>query len=341
MRYWSCCERRVRAIRSCSRSRCQATVASSVSSCGTGAPAEHALRLGRPVGPAVAGGTHLGRRERPGAAARPEHGGRRLRGPRRDAHGRRDAREPAEIREQPLEGEVPAGEQVALAHFAAQLGHQVAGRRVAHVHDPDRPVRVHRDPAEQEAPHEPRRGEQVVARAEADRRVHADERQPVGRHPHRLDLRLVHRVDVRDAEPRRGEQLRLGRGLSVRRRADRRRARRVDHTLDLGAQALLHHELRAAHVHVEQELRVRRADGRHARAVKDLRHVLHRAPHRTPVAHLQLHAAAVEVRDRGVGRALLNAERHVVAAIGEQPGDVGPDEAGRSRYEHAWQGGRV
>ena len=38
---------------------------------------------------------------------------------------------------------------------------------------------------------------------------------------------------------------------------DRRRARGVDHALDLGAQALLHHELRAAHVHVGRRARRR------------------------------------------------------------------------------------
>jgi hypothetical protein len=75
----------------------------------------------------------------------------------------------------------------------------MAGGGVAHVNDPDRAIRVDRHTAEQEAPHEPGRGQQVVARAQADRRIHADEREAVRRHAHRLDLGLVHRVHVRDA----------------------------------------------------------------------------------------------------------------------------------------------
>src|SRR4029453_13964757 len=46
-------------------------------------------------------------------------------------------------------------------------------------------------------------------------------------------------------------------------------ARRVDHAFDLGPQALLHDELGAAHVDVEQALGVLRANRGDARAVED------------------------------------------------------------------------
>ena len=41
------------------------------------------------------------------------------------------------------------------------------------------------------------------------------------------------------------------------------------------------------------------------------------------------------------GERVLHPERHVVSALGEEPGDVGSDEAGRAGYEDSWQGGRV
>jgi hypothetical protein len=217
----------------------------------------------------------------------------------------------------------------------------MAGGRVAHVHDPDGPVRVDRDPPEQEAAHQPRGREQVIRGAQAHRRVHAHDRQALGRHTHGLHLGLVNRVHVRDAEPRRAELLRLGGGLARRGRPERRGARCVDHPLDTRAQALLHHGPRAINVHVEEELGVLGPHGRDPRAVEHPRHPAHRPPHRAPVADLELHPPTVEACDRRVRRAVLHPERHVVSALGQKPGHVRSDEAGGAGYEDVWQGRRV
>ena len=122
-------------------------------------------------------------------------------------------------------------------------------------------------------------------------------------------------------------------GLAAPGRSDRRGARGVHHALHPRPQALLHHELRAAHVHLEQPLLVRRAHGGHACAVEHALDALQRPPDRAPVAHVELQALAVEVRDRRVGGAVLHAQPNLVAALDQQPCHVGPDEAGRSGDE--------
>ena len=107
-----------------------------------------------------------------------------------------------------------------------------------------------------------------VAGAEGDRRVDADERQPLGRQPHRLDLGLVNRVHVGDAEARRGEELGLVRRRAGWRGPEGRGARGVDDPLHALAQRLLEHDLGAVHVHVEQPLGVLGAHGGHAGGVE-------------------------------------------------------------------------
>ena len=191
----------MRVIRSCSRSRCHATVASSVSSCGRARqPSSRCAFVDRYVQlwPCRA---HLGRRQRPRAAAAPStaaaaaaaRGGSAPAG---------HSREPAEVGEQPVEGEVASAEAGSARPPSRPLGEQVAGRRVAHVDDrrPRRPCRPGcaragscARAAWRTAGGRPRR---------STGRVHAHERQPLAGQAHRLGLRLVHGVHVRDAEPR-------------------------------------------------------------------------------------------------------------------------------------------
>jgi hypothetical protein len=51
------------------------------------------------------------------------------------------------------------------------------------------------------------------------------------------------------------------------------------------------------------------------------------------VADLELEPAAVEIRDRGVRRSILHAQRDVMALLGQEVGDVGADEARRTGDE--------
>jgi hypothetical protein len=110
--------------------------------------------------------------------------------------------------------------------------------------------------------------------------------------------------------------------------------------LEVGAQALVHHELRAPHVHFEQPLGVGRPHRRDARAVEHALRPLQRAPHGAAVEHVELHALQVEVRDGGVGRVRLHTEHDIVASLGEQVRDVGADEAGRTGDEDLGQAKR-
>ena len=82
------------------------------------APAELAARLGRAVGPPLARGADLVRRQRPGPAGGGEHAGGRARGRGGQLDRRLHAGEAAEVREQAVEREVAPAEDVALPHRA-------------------------------------------------------------------------------------------------------------------------------------------------------------------------------------------------------------------------------
>jgi hypothetical protein len=95
-------------------------------------------------------------------------------------------------------------------------------------------------------------------------------------------------------------------------------ARRVHHPIDVRTQALLHHEPRARHVDIDHELAVLPAHRGHAGAVENPFHARDGAAHRAAVAHLEPEPPEIEARDRGVRGALLDAERDLVAAVGQQ-----------------------
>ena len=143
----------------------------------------------------------------------------------------------------------------------------------------------------------------------------------------------MNRVHVRDAEPAGGEHLALVGRLASGRRSHHCGARCVDHALDVAAEALLHHESRAGDVDLEQALRVLEASRGHAGTVEDPPSALHRPSNAAAVTDLELEPAAVEIRDRGVGRSLLHAQRDVVALCDQEVGDVGADEARRAGDE--------
>ena len=83
--------------------------------------------------------------------------------------------------------------------------------------------------------------------------------------------------------------------------------------------------------------RVLRPYGRHPGAVEHALGSAQRSPHGATVAHVALDPLQVEVRDRRVGRAALDREHHLVAALGQQPRDVRADEAGRTGDENRGQ----
>ena len=81
-------------------------------------------------------------------------------------------------------------------------------------------------------------------------------------------------------------------------------------------------------------LGVARAHGGDAGAVEHPLDALERAPHRAPVAHLEPHPLAVEVRDRRRRSSPSSTpSTHLVAALERQAGDVRADEPGRPGYE--------
>ena len=96
----------------------------------------------------------------------------------------------------------------------------------------------------------------------------------------------------------------------------------VDHALHVRPQTLLHHELHAGHVDREQSLAVLGANRGHPGAMKDLLGALHGAANRPAVTQLELESPAVQIGDRGVRRAVLYAERDVVATLDQKLGDV-------------------
>ena len=92
------CRVPIRASRPPSRSRYQATVASTVSSCGRVRPAQLAPRLGRAVGPPVRGAAHLDRRDRR-RAGQPRRASRRAPAPPSARAARPAARPPTAARD--------------------------------------------------------------------------------------------------------------------------------------------------------------------------------------------------------------------------------------------------
>jgi hypothetical protein len=132
----------------------------------------------------------------------------------------------------------------------------------------------------------------------------------------------VNRVHVGDAEPARGEELLLVGGQSGLRVAHGRGARRVDHSLDLGAEALLEDRLGSADIDLEEPLAIHAPDGRHARRVEHLVDALQCAPDRAPIEDVAADSLGVEVANQLVVGALLNSQAQVVAALGQEAGDV-------------------
>ena len=151
-------------------------------------------------------------------------------------------------------------EDVALAHRAAQVGEQVPRRprRARRRSRSRRRCRPGSGPAGSCAPAgwttaggRPPRGRSPGSRTPAAARA------PPRASPRPRPRAPSSRTGCR-AAPAVNSCVSVG-GLAVGGRADRGGARRVHHALDLRSQALLHHELRAAHVHVEQALRRRPA----------------------------------------------------------------------------------
>ena len=225
-----------------------------------GLPAQLAPGLRGAEGPPQRRGAQLagGDRRRAGRLLEPAR--QRDRRADRQLHRRRlDAGQPPQVGEQAIEREVAIAQDVALAHHAALVGQQLAARDVVGVHDVERAVDIGGDLAAQEAADELGRGAVEVAGAEDVRGVDDDDRQALRRQAHGDALGLVLGVHVGQAEASRAEDAVLVGRRAAPRRADRCDRRRVDDTLDAGAQRFLEHHTGALDVHAEEVVGARGA----------------------------------------------------------------------------------
>ena len=275
-------------------------MASSVSSCGRAFQPSSRLALRGPVGPEPARRGHLGGRQRRcargrSAAAPPTAAASAAR------HLQRwlDPGQPPEVGEEAVEGEVAPAEDVALAHLAQLVGEQVAGGHVAHVDHVDRPVGVGGHAAEQEAAHQPGRRDVDVARAEHDRRVHADERQAPPRQagaPRPRPRARRSRTGCRARPPVKSCD---SSAVPPRAAGPSAAALEVRTTRSTPARSASSSTVRVPPTSTSNIRSASTGPHRgHAGGVENPVDALQRAPHRAPVEHVGAHQLRVEIVDR-------------------------------------------
>jgi hypothetical protein len=204
----------------------------------------------------------------------------------------------------------------------------VAGGDVAHVHHVQRPVHVERDLAQEDTPDQAVRGPGRIIGTEDEGGIDDDDIEAVGGQAKGLELGLVLRVDVGDAQSSRGEGLVLIRGPARRCRPQRPGRGRVHHPLDARAERLLHDQPGAVHVDREDPLRAAGAHRRGAGDVEDPLGAIHRPAHCAAIGHVTGDALEVEVLEMIELRRPPRQQAQLVAAPGQRPGQVGADEAG-------------